>query len=306
MNRHHTDSRHGAGHHVSGNHGSGHHGPGQHGPGDAEHEAALANLLDLDALVLHDYLAEVTAWVRQHAAASPGTILDLGAGTGTGTAALAQCFESATVIAVDKSAGMLDRVRARAAGLGLADRVQTIQADLEAGWPDVPRADLAWMVNAMHELADPGQVLAKLLRTISPGGLLAVAELNAPPRFLPGDAGADGPAREARWHAALEQAHANPDHRLGQGVPAYLEEAGFVLLDSATFSIDLTPPHATPVGRYAQACLRQIRHPLADHLTAGDLAALDTLIDGDDPGGILHRDDLTVRASRTAWIARRP
>ncbi|NED52046.1 SAM-dependent methyltransferase, partial [Micromonospora aurantiaca] len=48
------------------------------------------------------------------------------------------------------------------------------------------------------------------------------------------------------------------------------------------------------------------RGTVADALSSEDLAALDRLLDPDDPQGILHRDDLTVRTERTAWAARRP
>ncbi|HYZ57762.1 MAG TPA: hypothetical protein VE733_30260 [Streptosporangiaceae bacterium] len=36
-------------------------------------------------------------------------------------------------------------------------------------------------------------------------------------------------------------------------------------------------------------------------MSADDLATLDTLIDSDQPGSVLRRDDLTVRTSRTVW-----
>jgi hypothetical protein len=41
-------------------------------------------------------------------------------------------------------------------------------------------------------------------------------------------------------------------------------------------------------------------------MSAGDLLAIDTLIDGDGPDGVLRRDDLAVRTTRTLWAARRP
>jgi hypothetical protein len=40
---------------------------------------------------------------------------------------------------------------------------------------------------------------------------------------------------------------------------------------------------------------------VADRISADDLAALDTLIDG-----VVRRDDLRVRATRSVWLARRP
>ena len=49
-----------------------------------------------------------------------------------------------------------------------------------------------------------------------------------------------------------------------------------------------------------------MRSGLDGRISPGDLAALDTLIDSDGPDGVLRRDDLTVRAARTVWLARRP
>jgi hypothetical protein len=41
-------------------------------------------------------------------------------------------------------------------------------------------------------------------------------------------------------------------------------------------------------------------------MSSDDLATLDTLVDSDGPDGVLRRDDLAVRTTRTAWAARRP
>ena len=82
----------------------------------------MAELLDLDAEVLHSYLSGVTAWIRELAADQPGRrILDLGCGTGTGAFALLECFGDAEVTALDLSAALLHRLRDRARELGLAD-----------------------------------------------------------------------------------------------------------------------------------------------------------------------------------------
>ena len=97
----------------------------------------MAELLDLDAEVLHAYLSDVIGWVGGLAAGQPRRIADLGAGTGTGTFALLRHFRAADAVAVDVSAPMLDRLQAKARELGVADRIRTVQADLDAGWPDL-------------------------------------------------------------------------------------------------------------------------------------------------------------------------
>src|ERR1700677_133429 len=95
-------------------------------------QAAMAELLDLDAEVLHSYLSEVIDWVHELAASLPRRrILDLGSGTGAGALALARRFPDADVMAVDMSEYLLDHLRGKARDLGVTDRVRTVQADLD-------------------------------------------------------------------------------------------------------------------------------------------------------------------------------
>src|ERR1039457_6724081 len=100
-----------------------HHHHDQHHPAAETAEAAMAELLDLDAEVLHSYLSEVTAWIHEMTADLPSRrILDLGSGTGTGAFALLQRFEGTEVIALDISAQLLSHLRDKACVLGVADR----------------------------------------------------------------------------------------------------------------------------------------------------------------------------------------
>jgi SAM-dependent methyltransferase len=280
-----------------------HHAHHDHPDADAD----LAELLELDAQVLHSYLSDVTSWVRRLAGELPvRRVLDLGCGTGNGTFALARCFEAADLIALDQSTEMLGRLEIKARQLGLADRIRTLQADLDLEWPGIDPVDVVWASNSLHHLADPDRVLAKIFTTIRPGGILAVAELGSFPRFLPDDIGLGQPGLEARCHAAVagQMAHSLP--HLGSDWSPRLRRAGFTVAAEQPFVINLTPPLPASTGRYARASLQRIRSGLHDQLTADDLAALDTLISSTGPDGVLRRDDLTVRALRTAWVARRP
>lgn len=278
-----------------------HHSHQHHGSGQAHHEAGLAELLDLDAEVLGPYLDEVTAWVGQYAPDVPRTVVDLGAGTGTGSLALARRFHSAAVVAVDRSALMLDRLRTAARGQGLADRLRVVQADLDVAWPEVGAVDVVWAASSLHEVADPDRVFRDVHAALNPGGLLVVIEMDDLPRFLPDDVGLGRPGLESRCHEALAQANWNshPDWR------PHLAAAGFEVAAQRTFTVDASPaPPST--GRYAHAYLRRIRSFLDGRLAADDLGTLDHLLAGDHPDALLHRRDLTVRGSRTAWAARRP
>ncbi|MFC4035185.1 class I SAM-dependent methyltransferase [Streptomyces polygonati] len=278
-----------------------------------EDDAAMVELLDLDGEVTHAYVTEVMSWIGELAADQPRRrIVDLGSGTGTGTFALARRFEEAEVIALDVSAHLLDHLRAKARDLGLTDRVRTVQADLDDAWPAIDAVDLVWASVSLHHMTDPDRVLADVFAALSPGGLLAVAEMDSFPRFLPDDLGDPGdligarPGLEARCHAAIAEEHAERLPHLGSDWTARLTGAGFTIEAERPFAIHLTPPLPAATGRYAQVFLRRLRSRLDSLLSADDLAALDTLIDSDGPGSVLRREDLTVRAARTVWVARRP
>ena len=268
----------------------------------------MAQLLDLDAEVLSPIVSELTGLVRGLAAGLPvRRILDLGSGTGTGAFALLRCFEEADAIAVDASAPFLRRLEASARDLGMADRVRTIEADLDVEWPpSIGAVDLVWASASLHHFADPGRILAAVFGALRPGGLLTVLEMSSFPRFLPDDLGIGRPGLEDRCHAALAGARAAEMPNLGSDWGPPLMQAGFTIEAERELTVDLSPPLPASAGKYAQMSLQRVRSRLDGRLGSDDLATLDTIIDGAGPEGVLRRGDLTVRAERTAWVARRP
>ena len=287
-----------------GEHGHGHGHTHGHGGGVGDDEAALAELLDLDAEVMRDYVSDVTAWVEGHAGAGmAGRILDLGCGTGAGTFALLRRNGDAEVVAVDGSAFMLERLREKARGLGVEKRVHAVQADLDEAWPDFGSVDVVWTSAFMHHLADPDLALRRLFDVLRPGGLLAVIEIDGFPRFLPASVG-DG--LEERCHAAVAGINAQRMPHIGDDWSARLTGAGFVVEEARTFGIELGAPLPEAAGRYAQASLGRMRPRVEDALSSEDLAALDVLLDGERPESLVRRDDLSIRARRFGWAARRP
>jgi SAM-dependent methyltransferase len=276
-----------------------------HHPAAEIDSAALGEVLDLDAEVLHSFLSEVITWVHE-LAGDPRRILDLGSGTGTGALALVQRFEGAELVALDLSAQLLDRLGEKARDLGVAGRIHAVQADLDAAWPAIDTVDLVWASSSLHHMADPDRVLSEVFGTLRPGGLLAVTEMESFPRFLPDDVGLGRPGLEERCHAALAEIRAGHMPHLGADWGSPLTKAGFTIEAERTFAIELTPPLPPSAGRYAQASLRRARAALDTWLSADDLATLDTLIDDDGPDSVLRRDDLSVRTTRAVWMARRP
>lgn len=264
------------------------------------HAADSADLLDLDAEIHHSLLAELTGWVERYAPRAVRTVVDAGAGTGTGAVALARRFPAAEVVAIDASPVMAERLRATAAAERLTGRLRVVEADLDVAWPDVGAPDVVWAASSLHHVAGPDRVLRDVRAALRPGGLLAVVEMDTLPRFLPEAVGVGRPGLEARCHDLIARAgwNAHPDWR------PHLERAGFEIAAQHTFDIEVTP--APPgIERYARAFLRNLRHGLADALSTEDLETLDHLLADDAPGAVLRRRDLTLRGSRTAWAALR-
>lgn len=282
------------------NHDHHHHLDHRSGGGQAADDE-LADMLDLDAEVLGSYLDDVTAWVAQRAPEAVHTVVDVGAGTGTGIRALARRFPAAEVVAIDSSDSMLERLRAAAHREGLTDRLRAVQADLDVAWPEVGAVDVAWAASSLHHIADPDRLLRDVHTALRPGGLLVVIEMDTPPRFLPEDFGHGRPGLEARCHEAMAQAdwNAHPNWR------PHLQKAGFEITGEHNFDIE-TDRETPGIDRYARAFLSRMRGGLDDRLAPDDLDCLDRLLDDDSPDALLRRGDLTVRASRTAWAARRP
>ena len=259
--------------------------------------AHLGQLLELDAEVLRVYHQEVIAWVGSFAADRPH-IVDLGAGTGTGAVALARQLPSAQVVAVDVSEEMLEHLRHKVEVLGLADRIRTVQADLDQPWPDLGPADLLWASASLHHLADPAAGLAQAFAALRPGGVLAVTVLESFPHFL---SGGEAAALEERCHAAMAAARTEAGMHMDEDWAARLAGAGFAVEAERHFDIALEPPLPPAAGRYAQATLSRMRHGLEGRVAEADLAALEELA-----AGVADRPDLTVRTARTVWVARRP
>jgi len=256
----------------------------------------MIEMLDLDAEVLHDYHHEVIAWVGREASERP-RVVDLGAGSGTGTLALARELPGSEVTAVDVSPEMLAHIRSRADGAGLGERIHTLEADLDQPWPDLGPTDVIWAALSMHHMADPGRATASAFRALRPGGLLVITELDSFPRFL---AGTPDEALELRGHAEAAKRRDEAGMHMHENWADRATQAGFAAVTERRFDIDLRPPLPALATRYAQVSLQRMRHGLDERLSPDELAALDTVI-----AGLADRADLSVRTDRTVWLARR-
>ena len=274
-----------------------------HENGHGHDSDGQAEILDLDAEVLAEHIASITAWLPVKN--GPRRIVDLGCGTGAGTFALLSRFPDAEVTAVDSSVGHLRRLREKAEADNTAGRVHTVEADLDAEWPDLGTPDLVWASASLHHMADPDRTLRQVHDLLAPDGLFAVVELAGFPRFLPEDAPEDRPGLEERCHAASDRYHAEHVPHRGADWGPKLTAAGFTVEAERTITVNMEGSHSEAIGRYALNSLQRLRGSVAQALEAEDLAALDRLLDIDGPHSVLRRDDLVVRTERTVWAARR-
>jgi SAM-dependent methyltransferase len=293
--------------HLQHSHSPGHGGDDQHGhrhSGAAEDD--YTDLLDLDAEVLRDYWAAALDWVQAAAADAVRTrLLDLGAGTGTGAIGLAHRFPDAEVIALDVSPVAVAKIGAKAEAAGLGARVRPVEADLDAGWPDLGTLDLTWASASLHHMADPARVLRDALNATRPGGLIAVSEFSRQLLFLPDDLGFGRPGFEDRIIDVLGHAHTEDMPTLGSEWAPRLTEAGWTVVAEREFLVDQDPPTHPSATRYARAWFARLSEGLADRLEPDDQATLAALLDERNPRSLAHRNDLHIRGGRTITIARR-
>jgi trans-aconitate 2-methyltransferase len=99
------------------------------------------------------------------------TVLEAGCGTGRDTEALLELLPKGRVVAVDASASMLERLRARLDGR--LDRVDVIPADLTTPLPLGETADAASSVATFHWIHDHDAVFGNIAAALRPGGRFA-------------------------------------------------------------------------------------------------------------------------------------
>jgi malonyl-CoA O-methyltransferase len=110
---------------------------------------------------------------------APARILDLGCGTGQGSAELKRSFRKAQVIALDSSRAMLAQLRRRST---LLRPLKTVCADISALPFSSQSADLVFSNLASFWCADPMAMFSEFRRVLRPDGMLLFSTL-APGTF---------------------------------------------------------------------------------------------------------------------------
>ena len=122
---------------------------------------------------------------RLRAAGPPARIADLGCGVGWSTIALARDYPDAEVIGYDLDRGSIEDARRNAARAGVDVRFECRSAaDIKRDGP----FDLVLLLEALHDMAHPAEVLAACGRALAPGGSVIVADERVAETFrAPGD-----------------------------------------------------------------------------------------------------------------------
>lgn len=162
----------------------------------------------LQTLVRDELLSRLTL-LRE----TPRVVLDLGAGTGLGAAALKRAYPRAAVTAADLSAQMLEQARRHSR---LWRPIRCIEADARSLPIESATVDLVF-TNLMLQWVQPlDDALAEIRRVLKPGGLLLASSFG--PQTLQ--------ELRAAWAAADAEVHVN-DFIDMHDVGSALQRAGF-------------------------------------------------------------------------------
>ncbi|GAB2843584.1 demethylmenaquinone methyltransferase [Microbacterium insulae] len=186
-------------------------------------------------------------------------ILDLAAGTGASSVALAR--SGATVVAADFSPGMIAEGRRRHDGIRNLSFVEADATDLPFGDAEF---DTVTMSFGLRNVNEPKKAIAELLRVTRPGGRLVICEFSHPPsrtfnglyrfyndRVLPVVAKAVSSNAEA-YDYLNESIRDWPDQRT---LSAWIREQGWTDVAHRDLSMGIvalhraTKPHDDRVGR---------------------------------------------------------
>ncbi len=136
-------------------------------------------------LLGNEWLPSVTDVHERLGANPPARVVDIGCGEGWSTLAIARAYPRAQVVGVDLDAPSIEAARRHATESGMADTVEFRTADAAA--LDDP-ADLALIVEAVHDMSNPVPVLRAVRESLADGGSLIVVDERVAETFTaPGD-----------------------------------------------------------------------------------------------------------------------
>lgn len=143
----------------------------RHGQGGINRPAFSTSLVDSWIPAAHGVAARL---------AEGGRVADLGCGQGWAAIAVAQRFPAAEVWGLDTDAASIDDARAQARALGAKVRFECADAAALAGHGPF---DAVLLLEVLHDLARPVDVLRAVRRALAPEGAVLVADEKVEPVF---------------------------------------------------------------------------------------------------------------------------
>jgi 2-polyprenyl-3-methyl-5-hydroxy-6-metoxy-1,4-benzoquinol methylase len=114
-------------------------------------------------------------------------VAEIGSGQGWASVAVARAYPGIRVDGFDLDAASVKEARALADEAGVAERVRFVQADASE-LPGAGPYDLVLILETLHDLARPVEVLARVRDLLAPGGAALVVDERVADRFTaPGD-----------------------------------------------------------------------------------------------------------------------
>lgn len=271
-----------------------------HGENHDPHlSSGFADHLEVESAVSVSMIEEALNVGALALGAEPSHVVDLGAGTGAGTLALAARFPRAHVDSLDISADLLAKLDKAAASAGVADRVTSHLVDLDDDWSGLLTAhvDLIWASMSLHHVQDAEQVLRQALAALRPGGVLVVSEMTGVLTYEPEDLNSGVAGLGGRVMTALNAA----------GYPATahwsreLADAGFTSVRRHEHTVTVAG-NTIDGARYLRGQFQAWAPRLAYELTPAERAGLDSAITelGAGTSPIVHT------SGRAIWVAVRP
>jgi ubiquinone/menaquinone biosynthesis C-methylase UbiE len=103
-------------------------------------------------------------------------VLDIGAGTGRFSLAIAKKLSTGKIICLDLSEEMLLHLQRKAEKEGLKDRIQILKGEASTSGLENESVDLAMSNSVFHELSSPEAVLKEMLRVLKPSGWITIID----------------------------------------------------------------------------------------------------------------------------------
>jgi len=178
-----------------------------------------------------EWLPAIEPIDRRLRAEPPAKVVDLACGTGWSSIAMAKAYTSIVVHGRDLDADAVAAARENAAAHGLGDRVSFAVAD--ASQPADPPYDVVTILEALHDMTHPVEVLRTAREMLAEGGSVLVADERVSDTFTTNASVRDRYVHGISVVACLPEAMGDPESAMtgavmrAETLRRYAADAGF-------------------------------------------------------------------------------